>query len=685
MKALLKHSSPEQESNCFDRPASVSTFSSWNDLTWWLPPTTDGQSRTVTEMKWDFTVGRDDQFSGSNWDSLRECLKLLLWWLLTDPLSGRFLKETSLGRFSSSSRCLVRWMATRNLFTLAQLTPEICAEYVEDAAAAKLAEGITRGGLYHKYRILEWIYLHTHHFKKAGMPHMPTAPFHNTANWLAKRLSEKPDLRTSPFPDEVAILLMNEALRMIGTPADDVIKLQEAVIHAVDHLSLVRPIHTAQQKRYAAIRAVASDFRFSTLPGESAPWHPPIDNVGGSGGYQTPVRICNTTNFVVRNLIRSVVEAAVITIQSQTGIRSNELCGLESGPSKNGLPHSITKKLSNSGVSEIFYLNGWLAKTRKGKQPVEWAVGLRPRGSNYIPPVVRAVIVLESILRPWRTRTSHLLLFPKNSGVLHNPEHIKPALTSQVRHALQHFGDRCLQTQFKTIESEPRLQPYLQRRFRNAKPQQWRPTWAHFVFKVNSSMLPDISRHFKHLSLAMTEQGYLGNDPSLLETLDEHRLQETVRFFFEASQGVNPVIGGAAGMIRDIRESSKIPVRPRTSNGERLRQLTKWVSNHDLRIWFLDEGKCLINLRPMDAQCHVRAGTAHWSNDRPNYVSRSPDVCLSCRCFATDLQHVDFWQKRFSLNTSAFETAKALGREDEFAVAEARAKQAATILAALAK
>ncbi len=644
----------------------VSTFSNWDDDTWQFASPTDGQKASATRMSWDFDVKGGGRFSAAQWNTLRLCMKLQLWWLIADPLTGRNLKVTSISTFAVALRSLVNWMAARKMHCISQLTPEECADYAQDIADATNGRSEKQGAVYGKLRLLEWLFLHTPHFKQAQLPHLPRQPFSNSANWLARRLTDNIEAQTPPITDEVAIPLLNAAVRLLGQPADDLINLLRQLYEADDHPTLTGLKLTAAQRRSAARRAVAAEFQFSIIPGEAKAWHPPIRNVAGTWLHHISVDGVPTTNYAVYNLVRLVIEAASITIQSNTGIRPNELCGLESGPiSDDGLPRCITKKLSNSGLSEIFYLKGWVAKSKPGKEPSEWVIGLRPLGSAYIPHGVRAVIVLEQLLEPWRVRHRNLFLFPRNKGFLHNPEHLKPPTTDQLRVALDHFSDHVFG------KGKHRLLP-----------RQWRPTFAQFVFKVNPTMLPEIFWQFKHMSLAVTEQSYLQNDAAQLETLDQYRISETVRYLLEASSGKQPSIGGGAALLKEQRENLRALSRSKSRSG-RIRKLTAWVITHDLRLWFLDEGKCLVKFRPSEAQCHTRGGTRHWANDQPNYLSRTPDVCLSCRCFAIDHEHAWFWRKRLDDNKAAYAAAKEIGQEAEFSVAAARAKQAAAVLAAL--
>lgn len=79
-----------------------------------------------------------------------------------------------------------------------------------------------------------------------------------------------------PLPDEVAIPVLNKAMAMLGSPAEDVITLVEAVLTAYSS-GLAHNGGPDYRKALAESRqlAAAKAFRFSVVDGR--PWHPPLD------------------------------------------------------------------------------------------------------------------------------------------------------------------------------------------------------------------------------------------------------------------------------------------------------------------------------------------------------------------------------------------------------------------------
>ena len=114
-----------------------------------------------------------------------------------------------------------------------------------------------------------------------------------------------------------------------------------------------------------------------------------------------------------------------------------------------------------------------------------------------------------------------------------------------------------------------------------------------------------------------------------------------------------------------------------------IRNAERWVIEQDIRLWFVNHGKCLFQIAPMEAKCHEVGGTTHWSNTEPSIANRSPDVCLGCPMFAVDRDHAPFWQERYVQNQRAYLSAKGKPTLGEFRVAKSRAIQSAAVLKAI--
>jgi len=75
--------------------------------------------------------------------------------------------------------------------------------------------------------------------------------------------------------------------------------------------------------------------------------------------------------------------------------------GLKAGINQEtGLPSCIVLRTSRTGLNTVFYLKGLVSKIHS--REMEWVIGARPADSAYMPPPVRALVVLEQLYQPWR-------------------------------------------------------------------------------------------------------------------------------------------------------------------------------------------------------------------------------------------------------------------------------------------
>jgi hypothetical protein len=354
--------------------------------------------------------------------------------------------------------------------------------------------------------------------------------------------------------------------------------------------------------------------------------------------------------------------------------------GLKAGINQEtGLPSCIVLRTSRTGLNIVFYLKGLVSKIHS--KEMEWVIGARPADSSYIPPPVRALIVLQQLFHYWRElgeRDDLIVSFCANIGLPKVKSSIGRPYSQNINLGQKSFLRRYVD--LGVLGDNPDVDIY--RDGQALSTHQWRKTFALYVIRTDSRMLPHISQHFKHLSLAMTEQGYIGNDPELIEAMDSVRQQLTARLFYEAATGKTSYAGQMATLIQGHRNMLAQLIKGKEAIPA-YRAIEAWVIENDLRIWFAEHGKCLIRLRPNAARCHEQAGTTNWRNDRPNFAFQVPSVCVGCECFLIDSEHIEYWQKRYHSNLDSFTNAERIGRGDEFYVARQRARQSAAILRVL--
>ncbi|OGT57193.1 MAG: hypothetical protein A3E01_14130 [Gammaproteobacteria bacterium RIFCSPHIGHO2_12_FULL_63_22] len=691
------------EASPWDAP--VSTRSKFGDLVWLLDITTPGQGPGSARVDWDFDLGDGLSFGQPRFSVLRGGLMRLVWSLFTDRRSGLDLTVGSVMKLSTAMRCLVRWMIKNDYVCISELTSAASEEYLDDVVSSymletELVEGdqaeneseddeqddpeIPLGALRPRTNFWSLLWAQRAVLREAGVAVLPEAPFGGkSARTVANTLATKIVGWIPPVPDEVALPVMAEAHRWLWERADDVIRLQD------DYLALYRPELCSV---YAGVVAgvALENFSFSCASPDLVPWRGPLEEAPRlsmlSGQWRMAV---HDSHSVLRTLIEDVCAACVIVLQSEAGPRINEICGLIAGMNvQTGLPGCLELRSSKTGLNEHFFLKGMLSKMRRVPEEVEWLIGARPAGSNFIPAPVRAIQVLQRLFEPLRSnatddslRSKLIVQFTAPRGYPRDGNMIGRVLTSRLRTLQRVFiGNHVDLSGLPDRNAQGQdLARYRVTKGACLLTHSWRKSYALYVFRTDSRMIGAIAQQFHHLSLAMTEQGYLGNDPSLLEVMNGVRVQQTAQFFYEMARGERRITGRIAKLVDEFRaEFARILGTAQGMAGIAVMQ--RWVLNEDVRIWFSRHGKCFMGLAPSKARCHELGGTTHWANAEPNYVHRNPETCLGCPLYAVDAEHAEFWLLRYVENAS-FAAGSATGKAAR--AAKLRANQSEAVLQAI--
>jgi hypothetical protein len=686
----------------------VSSLSSFGDTRWRLDIHTPGQESTHSCINWAFQVEDNTVFTDPQYASLLYPMKLFVWSLFKDPRNRRRLSGGSAQPVAKGARFLARWMISNDYAAFSELDESACKQYLDDLVLAVthcLGSGIQgANGLYEPedvasqeisesaftpaLRILESLWQQSSALVDLGISPIPQHPFGGEfTQTVAGKLATKADGWIEPLPDEIALPVMEAAHRMIGAPANDVLRLQELYLETVSSVS-----HCCQERQAMIGGRAITQFRFSTVPGDEKPWREPVTKGKILRYSDSKISYPNLdANSQLRRLIELICGAAVVVLQSETGMRINEISGLPAGLSQaTGLPLCIEIRQSKTGLHDLFYLKGRHAKFETAPRLVDWLLGARPCGSTEIPAPVCAITILNRLYEPLRTRAEdptlrHDLLVQGTvqRGYPRDGKRIGKITTSRL---LQYQRDFVLTScDFSTLPERNAagqdLTIYRKTRGTCLRSHAWRKTFALYMFRVDPRMAPAIAQQFQHLSLAMTDEGYIGNNPLLIEAMDSVRTQQTARFMYEALRGKRTVTGRLAKLIQE--HSAELDQLIVGGVVEAKHRIEEWVVEQDLRIWFSPHGKCFIQLSPMQSRCHERAGTLHWANREPNYLHRSPDVCLGCALYAIDGDHAPYWLDRYSEHQSAWDKASAVGVGRDYRVAQYRAEQSAAVLNAL--
>jgi hypothetical protein len=454
------------------------------------------------------------------------------------------------------------------------------------------------------------------------------------------------------MPDEVAIPIMNAAQRLLGG-GDDLISM-------VDVWNNENPTGFKASTRL-------NGRQFSVLEGEAQPWHQPLRH-----------DINNLATAALRPLVDAMQSACVIVVQSETGMRIGEVATLGAGfDAATGLPSCIEMRPSKSGMMDLFYIRATLSKMRRVPKEEKWLLAARPRGSDIVPPGVRAVQILQQLFEPFRkisndeeVRQALLISFktPNGMPVVSVGTGTMPIETIALKQKL--FFEQHVDWDAVPLNSSTR--PYKESKGRCIVTHQWRKTYAQFVFQTNPRLLPAITRQFKHLSIAMTESAYVGTSISLVRDVAEHNRKMTVDFLLLQARGTTSKQEGRLAKLIEEYRPKLAEIVAGKSDLEAEGAMAK--------LFFHGYGKCIPAIAPTEAECHKRAGTVFWANTAPNFATREPAICTGCFLFLAGEETIDYWAERYIENQRAWLAGKADGRQQQFRVVKERADQSAMYL-----
>jgi hypothetical protein len=691
--AVLHHLSKVQL-----RDAWVSRVSRWNDENWRLDNLTPGMQGSTSTLAWGFDLPDGSTFTDPGHEGLLHEVRCFAWSLFNDRRFSKTMKAGSAANLMSSIKVLVRWMITNGYASLEALDTEASEEFLDDLASACAESNAPIRFDKVRLQLAVWKQLHQQRgaLVGSGLIVMEEAPFGNRSPFaLAALFAERVETKVPPLPDEVALPVLEAAIRFLGTPADDIIELQSRILAVRGQIGPHGGTSKCSERK-AARRAIGG-FRFSTVPGETEPWHPQIETfstrrqktktvkrLAGVRAVLKPVAAC-------RSLVKDAGDSAALVLQAFTGMRINELFSVEGGlDPETELPSCLETQVSADGLTTLYFVRGYVSKLRQAPEAVRWLLGSTPRvprgkgASVDLPIGVRAVVVLERLFRPWRelgSQTGLILQIRSPRGLPNSPSQVAPGLAAATlkgqRHFVLNYVDLSELPDWSKRGED--LRPYRDSGGANLKTHQWRKNYCHYVLQVRPHLLPAVSQQFKHLSLAMTEQSYVVQDPFLRATMLDVTASTAVEFFYQASMG--KPLGGRLGDIisehmPELKELTKgTPARAR-------KNIHRWLRTHDLRIFIADHGKCCIGLAPEKAQCHRLAGTTAWSNSRPNFQMREPGTCAGCQCYAVDEDTLPFWHNRRAESQAEFAAGEAAGLAHEYTVSKARVEQADRIIAA---
>jgi integrase len=600
----------------------LSEFSSWNDDTWSFKGSTAGQRRGRSLINWRFTLPNGSLSTDPCNAQLLEAWKRIVWRLYADPGDGLRRKWENLSTISGSIRYLTRWMVKNDLTHVTALTPGLVADYLDDLTMDKTRggkddDGLTSLSLAKYIQVLDYIWWARDDLVALGFPPMTAHPLAGkTVPSICNQLTKKVIGSIPALEDNEFIAVVNAAWEYIETSA-------EVLVYANNEMASHRT-------------------RNATTPQGN------LKKFVQKSVRQLAQSVESGINLnALRQRIDDLRTACAIIIQATTGMRVSELVGLEVNQytGTQSLPDCVEVKRTEDDYYEIFLLRGWLYKGALPRKETRWVAGLRPTGSDYLPPPVQAARILAALDDGWRRdlecKTLYLN-FPFTRGFpIQKSNSVAGATTGLAsRHQKTWIKQRVgLQTRFTT--------------------HMWRKTFAQYMVRTAPGMLPLISDHFKHLTQAVTEHGYLNaktGDQELNDLVRAERARFAAKVMAEIATGQRAVVGPKAQWLN--QEVSTILKRlDNRSSQDRAVDIEEIVRENGFKLWDSDWGYCVF--APEGAKCHRKNGVlGAWARRTPNFAERSPPRCVECPHFAVAPEHEPFWRQRLEENRTKWEACK---------------------------
>jgi integrase len=678
----------------------VSEHSQFKDVFWYFSDPTPGTRRSRSTLNWRMVL-----FDGSRLTDIQHAArlrwaKMLVLTLLILPSDGRKPAPGSMQKFQLQFKWLISWMSDTGYHQVHELTPAAIRHYLDQlpgSLAARSDDGeIGAGTATRALTTLMQLWNQRQALARLGVESLARHPFEsNGARTVAMGLATKANGWIKPLPDEVAIPLLNKAAWFLGTPADDVLRLLDVVRDPLAGTKVIvkRSKGTGigvcrsgaqESARQRRARRFLDAFKFDTPPGDSKPWHEPLDLA-----YERSSDCLNARMSRVRVLWEAVRDAAAILVQATTGMRVSELLGILAGTDEvTGLPRGVRMELSATGLYEWFVIRSQLAKTEEGLPlEVDWVLGMRPVGSNETPLALRALQVLDRLHKPWRAcaQTDRLILAGGSGITLPVASMRLGAMAGhKANEAMKRFISRWIDLAGLPDESARKTEDNDLVRWRESNgtvfsTHMLRKAWAQFALACDSRLLPAIQMQFHHISLAMTEGAYIGRNPLLLAELDSMSTQKTNLAIFDIIVGK----GRLAGRMGEQLEHALAKLRAEAGElptSEKWRQAVEWTERNDLKMFFTAHATCCPT-RTSEMRCHDASNTPVWLRKVPNTATREPNVCAGCACAIMDKSHEPFWSDRYVGCEVSVRQAEAAGAHSgPFREIRFRADQARGIL-----
>lgn len=599
------------------RHARVSRLSAWNDDIWEFDRDTPGSYKVLYTINWNFRFQDGSALTDGAHNDLYNYLKRSVWaWLCNKPgkLPRKFNNSEGI---KQKLRVFLEWMEQSGRGEIDEIDEEAASEFItwnirrytdediENFCDLDHEDGENREvhatTLASSLLVLEMIYDARNDLSALGCK-TPKGkhPFeHATRFSLMQSFARSSISGTPEIPDEKFIPIVNRCFEILQA---------SWVTPMVELMREVGKIAGNGESRRRDIKQY-------------------IRNNGSIFIEEYAVRPINIElDHVLFQAAKEFTNAAGIIIYALAGLRQSELCGLQGSP--DDTRHEIAKIISVTRTFddefELFKVHGFIYKRRPKPRATSWLLGMRPIGSQYLPPPVIAVNLLDKMYQNWRPAGGCLLVTVR-AGQL------RETYSARVRTRQQSFIQRIGHGPAATDTP--------------ITPRMWRKTFARYMYRTNSRLLPAIRNHLQHMSMALTEKAYCEPPPGMLDLIRDARVQEAGDFITGLLTGDRTIEGPVAKEVRQW--ANELDCRTgNLSNAQRKAELKRSMAEGGVTIYDSTFGLCVF--RGDGARCHQlrRSGLSGVIHLAPLFENRIADICRNCVNFGVSPEHWDFWIDR---------------------------------------
>jgi hypothetical protein len=407
--------------------------------------------------------------------------------------------------------------------------------------------------------------------------------------------------RSDPWvapPEPVCLELIRQAIRLLGTPADDLIRLRRKYILASESAK-------RRRLRRDVVGAIAARSlhgeRFATLPGEDHAW------TALSAEYP----------LTIKHLIGGLEGACALVLLFLSGPRMSEI--------RQARPGCLRYLRHSNGIEYPYYFAHRSKQMASSKEGIRSRIGPKSRGWILGPAGVRALEVLEQLSCNVR-RLSGVDSFwatIRSRGLWTCTERTTVSVISSDRLNLRLNVFASMIGLADRTGWRGRLHSHMGRK-----------ACARFIAKRDRTALADLALQFGHLSAYVTDSTYARPDAEYQRLIDQELAAEMRETAVELA-GLD-----LQSTFSNMGSTRVAALRDRLANF-----VGELYSTADVRR-LLGQG---VRLVPCDwGMCVYREETSACGGNQfgPSAERRSPVVCRTCINFVATEKHRPYWRRR---------------------------------------